>query len=52
MPPIITTRPETQTMPIVKTIRFKCVVDGNPFPDIAWYHNGERLKSYGKFYLL
>uniref|UniRef100_A0A2S2PYT6 Protogenin n=1 Tax=Sipha flava TaxID=143950 RepID=A0A2S2PYT6_9HEMI len=48
MPPIITIRPETQSMPIVKTIRFKCGADGNPYPNISWYHNGERLKSNGR----
>lgn len=52
MPPIITTRPETQSMPLVKTIRYKCRADGNPYPNISWYHNGERLKSNGKLCLL
>lgn len=50
-PPIITIRPETQTVPLVNSIRFKCGAQGNPIPNITWYHNGQRLKLHGKFYL-
>lgn len=49
-PPIITVRPETQTVPIANSIRFKCEAEGNPTPNITWYHNGQPLKLDGKFY--
>lgn len=47
-PPNISIPPETQTMPIANTIRFKCVAEGNPTPNITWYHNGQRLKLNGR----
>ncbi|CAH1721858.1 unnamed protein product [Aphis gossypii] len=47
-PPNIIIPPETQTMPIANTIRFRCVAEGNPTPNITWYHNGQRLKLNGR----
>lgn len=47
-PPIITIQPESQTMPIANSIRFRCEAEGNPSPNITWYHNGQRLKLNGK----
>lgn len=46
-PPMIVVKPETQTMSIANTIRFKCEAHGNPTPEITWYHNGQRLKLHG-----
>lgn len=51
-PPIIIIPPQKQIAHIVNTIRFKCGAEGNPIPNITWYHNGHRLKLHGKFYLL
>jgi len=51
-PPIITVKPETQTVPIANTIRFRCEAKGNPTPEITWYLNGQRLKLHGKSYFL
>ncbi|XP_060838288.1 protogenin B-like [Rhopalosiphum padi] len=47
-PPNIIIPPETQTMPIANTIRFRCLAEGNPTPNITWYHNGQRLKLNGR----
>lgn len=51
-PPIITIQPETQTMPIANSIRFRCEAEGNPTPNITWYHNGHRLKLHGNLKLV
>lgn len=51
-PPSIVTGPASRNIPIANTVRFKCDVDGNPTPNITWYHNGQRLKSHGKLDLL
>lgn len=50
-PPNITVKPETITLPMANSIRFKCKAEGNPPPSISWYHNGQLLKLYGKLYL-
>ncbi|XP_050421746.1 protogenin B-like [Adelges cooleyi] len=50
-PPTIVTKPETQTVPIANTIRFRCSAEGNPTPNITWYHNGQLLKPHGRIKL-
>lgn len=50
-PPKITVQPESQTIPIANSIRFRCEAVGNPTPNITWYHNGAHLKLHGNIYL-
>ncbi|XP_075253991.1 uncharacterized protein LOC142345665 isoform X8 [Convolutriloba macropyga] len=43
VPPTFATKPQTQKLIEGSTVRFECMVFGNPTPRFNWFHNGRPL---------
>ena len=43
VPPSLTTKPSDQTVIENQEVTFKCIVTGNPTPDIKWIKDGKTV---------